>query len=406
MESIEEKWKKLSLSDAEEIGVSCPKEDLPKKFILAAKFLTKRVINVESVARTFRPLWRSEKDVQLKDMGDHKIFFIFDDECDLNRVIEHEPWTYDKYLVIFERVVENIPISALSFRFSSFWVQIHDLPIQCLNSSTRDAIGKSLGELLLMTDTEEEGGKGNYLRAHVRIDISQPLSRVRKVWSDGSVISWAALKYERLPNFCYWCDMLTHDDRNCERWLRSKGSLKKEDQSYGAWLRAEADLSTRKTTITVPGVRQNHPKPAKQKVRSHDHQAELSPAKNLAASTGQQTVDPRGSESSIPRKVRPINDQTITDLTKTVGINDISNGAITSHYDESVQNAFMSSGNPQNGPNLRRDEFIQEEKRFEAESATKPDTISDGPVNKNKPIDQKDDKPNPKPLKTTWVRLA
>ena len=136
MESIEEKWKKLSLSDAEEIGVSCPKEDLPKKFILATKFLTKRVINVESVARTFRPLWRSEKDVQLKDMGDNKIFFIFDYECDLNRVIEHEPWTYDKHLVIFERVVENIPISALSFHFSAFWVQIHDLTIQCLNSST------------------------------------------------------------------------------------------------------------------------------------------------------------------------------------------------------------------------------------------------------------------------------
>lgn len=99
-------------------------------------------------------------------------------------------------------------------------------------------------------------------------------------------------------------------------------------------------------------------------------------------------------------------EQTVTDLTKTVGINDISNGAITSHYDESVQNAFMSSGNSQNGPNIRRDEFIQEEKRIEAESATKPDTIRDGPVNNNKPIDQKDDKPNPKPLKTTWVRLA
>ena len=195
-----------------------------------------------------------------------------------------------------------------------------------------------------MTDTEEEGGKGNYLRARVRIDISQHLSRVRKVWSDGSVIGWTALKYKQLPNFCYWCGMLTHNDRDCERWLRSKGSLKKEDQNYGAWLRAEADLPFRKTTFIVLDVRQNHPRSTKQQVRPHDHQTNP---------RGQQTADPRGSESPIPRKEWPINDQAITNLTKTVGINTTINGAITSHNDESVHNALMSSRNSRNRPNLK-----------------------------------------------------
>lgn len=53
-------------------------------------------------------------------MGDNKLFFYFDDENDLERVLEHEPWSYDKHLVIMERVVENIPISAIPFRFASF----------------------------------------------------------------------------------------------------------------------------------------------------------------------------------------------------------------------------------------------------------------------------------------------
>ena len=91
------------------------------------------------------------------------------------KVIVHKPWTYNKHLVVFERVVENVPISTLSLRFFAFWIQIHDLPSHCLNSVTRDTIGRSLGTLLLMTDSKEEGGKGNYLRIHVKANISQYL---------------------------------------------------------------------------------------------------------------------------------------------------------------------------------------------------------------------------------------
>ena len=32
-------------------------------------------------------------------------------------------------------------------------------------------------------------------------------------------------KYECLPIICYWCGEITHDDRECEVWLTSKGSL-------------------------------------------------------------------------------------------------------------------------------------------------------------------------------------
>ena len=171
---------------------------------------------MESMARMFRPLWRSEKVVQIKDMGDNILFFNFEDECDLDRVLEHEPWTYDKHLVVFEKVTTNVPISSLAFQFTTFWIQIHELPVQCLNQETRDAIGSSLGTPLLMTDSESKGGKGNYVRVRFRIDITKPLNRVRKVWFEGSVIGCTILKYECLPNFCYWCGLVSHNDRDCE----------------------------------------------------------------------------------------------------------------------------------------------------------------------------------------------
>lgn len=50
MDSLEGLWNKLSLFEAEEIGVSYAKDEISLKYILVAKFLTKRVVNIESVA--------------------------------------------------------------------------------------------------------------------------------------------------------------------------------------------------------------------------------------------------------------------------------------------------------------------------------------------------------------------
>ena len=109
MDSLEGLWQKLKLSDEEEVGVNYEDNHSQPHRLLAAKFLTKRMVNIESVARTFKPLWRTQNEFKIKDMGDNKLFFVFEEVCDLERVLEHEPWTYDKHLVIFERVEANIP---------------------------------------------------------------------------------------------------------------------------------------------------------------------------------------------------------------------------------------------------------------------------------------------------------
>ena len=122
----------------EESGISCPKDSLNPQFLLAAKFFTKQVVNIDSVVRTFKPLWRTQNDFKIKDMGDNTLFFDFEDEYDLQQVVKHEPWTYKKHLLIFERVQKNVPISNLRFQFTSFWIQIHDLLIHCLTPVVKE----------------------------------------------------------------------------------------------------------------------------------------------------------------------------------------------------------------------------------------------------------------------------
>lgn len=82
---------------------------------------------------------------------------------------------------MFERTGDNVPVAVLPFKFITFWVQIHDLPVHCMTPVIRDSIGKSLDTVIEMSDTEEEGGKGNHRRVRVRLDISKPLSCIRKI---------------------------------------------------------------------------------------------------------------------------------------------------------------------------------------------------------------------------------
>lgn len=55
-------------------------------------------------------------------MGENKMVFEFENEMDLERVMEFEPWTYDKHVVLFQRIDDTLTISSLSFTKCNFWV--------------------------------------------------------------------------------------------------------------------------------------------------------------------------------------------------------------------------------------------------------------------------------------------
>ena len=55
------------------------------------------------------------------------------------------------------------------------------------------------------------------------------------------------------PTFCYWRGWVSHGERDCEVWPRGKGNLKREDQQYGEWMRAEQVRQTQKSVAVISG---------------------------------------------------------------------------------------------------------------------------------------------------------
>ena len=91
---------------------------------------------------------------------------------------------------------------------------------------------------------------GDFLRVHVEIDVSKPLCRGRKVALDDNNEQWISFKYEKLPNFCYWCGLISHDGKDCDLWLAGKDIGNTKPTEYGPWLRA-MPFNPRKTVFTV-----------------------------------------------------------------------------------------------------------------------------------------------------------
>ncbi|KAK9998699.1 hypothetical protein SO802_018302 [Lithocarpus litseifolius] len=123
MENLEEPWTCLSLSEHEGEVFNFENLVCRKDYTLAAKFFMKRALNIEAVAHTLKPLWRTKQDFEIQDMGNHILLFVFDSEVDANRVLLGEPWSFDKYLVVLRRYEDDSSLRRLHFDTAKFWVQ-------------------------------------------------------------------------------------------------------------------------------------------------------------------------------------------------------------------------------------------------------------------------------------------
>ena len=112
-------------------------------------------------------------------------------------------------------------------------------------------IGKTIGAVSCHGH-EAETIAWDFLRVRVEVDVSKPLCRGRRVVLDDDEEVWVSFSYAKLLNFCYWCGMVCHDNKDSDIWLSSKGTLLIESQEFGAWMRASPFNLGRKTFCFVP----------------------------------------------------------------------------------------------------------------------------------------------------------
>ena len=202
MEEFTKTWNNLTLLECEGSNFRIKEKQAKTEFILAAKFLTKRALNIDAIAKTFTPIWRSKNGFKIKKESEHVVLFTFDDKSEMEKIMATEPWSFNKHLMVLQWYGEETNVGDMEFSKMTFWVQVHDLPIKFRTRKIVEQLCEVIGTVTKGTDEEETEGD-NFMRVRVTIDISKPLCRGRVISLDSGKELWVPFKYERLPSLCF-----------------------------------------------------------------------------------------------------------------------------------------------------------------------------------------------------------
>ena len=89
----------------------------------------------------------------------------------MDRILEGEPWTFDKHLVVMSQYENGSTLQDIKFERTKLWVQLHGIPIKYMTVEAAKKIGRVLGEVFAPTNPKLFDG-GHFIRIQVSIDLS------------------------------------------------------------------------------------------------------------------------------------------------------------------------------------------------------------------------------------------
>ncbi|KAK9200734.1 hypothetical protein WN944_015932 [Citrus x changshan-huyou] len=201
---------------------------------LVGKVLHTRSINTEGLRTALNQVWQAKKEVKIENLGDNIFIFKFGNEVDKKRILAGGPWHFNQSLIVLKEPNGIGEITAQSFTHVSFWVQLKNVPIMCMEEEICTGIGELVGKVEEV-DTDKAGDcMGQIIRMRIWVDITQPLKKILFIETEEGRKIPVAVEYEKLPDFCYCCGCLGHSYNECPKY---KGQPKK-DLDYGPWLKA------------------------------------------------------------------------------------------------------------------------------------------------------------------------
>ena len=173
------------------------------------------------------------------------VLFVFNNSSNVERIIENQPWSFDKHLMVLQTFEESSKLKDLVFDKALFWVQVHDIPACFISKKVAESIWETIGEVQRSPESTDDDG-GNFIQERFTVDITLPLCRGRVFKLENGEKSWICFQYER-------CGRLKHYDKLCELQIHSKSSLIADKQQFGSYLRATPYQTSGRRVILVPG---------------------------------------------------------------------------------------------------------------------------------------------------------
>nr|POF02354.1 uncharacterized protein CFP56_31247 [Quercus suber] len=195
----------LTKEEEEEISISTVRSDLLDECTLSlfGQLLADGHLNMRAFKSTLRSAWKMGSDLRIVD-------------------VEKNVFQWRKGLS-----VDNI-----LFTHSPFWIQIWGLPFESMTEVGKE-LGNKLGKYIQSDRRSWSEEQAKFMRMRVEVPIDKPLRRGGNIVNPEGEKYWVTFKYGRLPNFCFICGVLGHDEKHCSEY-QGKSECHRQ---YENWIR-------------------------------------------------------------------------------------------------------------------------------------------------------------------------
>ncbi|XP_075663236.1 uncharacterized protein LOC142632780 [Castanea sativa] len=170
---------------------------------------------MDAVARTFTPIWRTRNGFQIRNLGNHKLLFIIDNKLDAERVLQNEPWSFDKHLIVFQCYNKDTVLEDYNVNEASLWVQVHNIPIGYMDRETTEEICSIVGKVVKTEGSKDSGGD-SFIRVRVNVDGLRNQRTIQEltkfVWAQDPSVVFLAETWTDEARLKKLCDDLQLDE--------------------------------------------------------------------------------------------------------------------------------------------------------------------------------------------------
>ncbi|XP_048623695.1 uncharacterized protein LOC125592522 [Brassica napus] len=146
--------------------------------------------------------------------------FIFKNEHDLMDVLEKGVQTFNEWVIVLERWVENPPEDYL--QFIPLWVQMRNIPVNYYTTVALEALGDIVGKVKVVAFDPTKPITQDYIIVLVRFNVANPLRTSTVIDLGGGKFTVIRFSYEKVQKRCYHCQRLNHEKPVCPILVRQR----------------------------------------------------------------------------------------------------------------------------------------------------------------------------------------
>ncbi|KAL9686402.1 hypothetical protein QQ045_023860 [Rhodiola kirilowii] len=199
---------------------------------------TGKSFNITALASSLKKAWIMETGVRFEEIGGNMAVARFEKQEDMEYVLDGGPWWFGNQGIVMKRWEMGKRPELLDLSKIEIWIQIHNLPLEIMRDEIASGFATMMvGRICKKVKEHSDVLKRKFMRYKVEVDINLPLKDgvlfALEVGVDEPI--WISFKFERLPVFCEYCGVLSHESSRC-----NSGRKGKMEKAFGDWFRAES----------------------------------------------------------------------------------------------------------------------------------------------------------------------